>query len=34
MVELEEDEEPSNRVRRPGGGRKPATEKDPELSTL
>jgi hypothetical protein len=31
MVELEDDEEPSNRVRRPGGGRKRATEKDPEL---
>jgi hypothetical protein len=31
MVELEEDEEPSSRVRRPGGGRRRAAEKDPEL---
>jgi hypothetical protein len=34
MVELEDDEEPSNRVRRPGGGRKRATEKDPELLSV
>lgn len=31
MVELEDGEEPSNRVRRPGGGRRRATEEDPEL---
>jgi transposase len=33
LVELEEDAEPSSRVRRPGGGRRPATEKDPELTS-
>jgi Rhodopirellula transposase DDE domain len=31
MIELEDDESPTARVRRPGGGRKPATEKDPQL---
>lgn len=31
MEELEADEEPSERVRRPGGGRRPLTEKDPQL---
>ncbi len=31
MAELEAGEEPSARVRRPGGGRRPAVEKDPEL---
>ncbi|WP_127357030.1 hypothetical protein [Actinacidiphila soli] len=31
MVELEAGGEPAQRVRRPGGGRKPAAEKDPGL---
>ena len=34
MVELEAGGEPAWRVRRPGGGRKPAAEKDPGLRPL
>ncbi|MFG2526126.1 hypothetical protein [Streptomyces sp. NPDC048527] len=31
VIELEDDEAPTARVRRPGGGRRAVTEKDPQL---